>query len=301
MLGNRLAESTLVRTPVPAHGSMRHVRWWAALCLLLLTAGGPWAAGGPIDVHADPVFIRVDGLAGPMNMTPYGVARRTVVKAFLDDHPNYTIETFSMPRVQGQAGDSGPLMAIAAGIPPHAIYVNFRQSSTYISQGFLDPIEVLLARLESNNGRVREVDRDGRWLADPTPDEIARALGQIRRRTPAQDCHKGGQHGKSQEDCPYHRIGPFQPTGTEQDSNGRPHQRENDGDAQHAEIEFTRRSHGPLPWRIGQHAEVMLLPALLSHKRFLANRMPAVMGALSFADGISSCEPESVSLCSSPL
>ena len=37
--------------------------------------------------------------------------------------------------------DSAPLMAIAGGTSPDVIYVNFRQSETYISQGFLYPMD----------------------------------------------------------------------------------------------------------------------------------------------------------------
>lgn len=38
-------------------------------------------------------------------------------------------------------GDSGPLMAIAGGVSPDIIYVNFRQSDTYIREGFLYPLD----------------------------------------------------------------------------------------------------------------------------------------------------------------
>jgi multiple sugar transport system permease protein len=37
--------------------------------------------------------------------------------------------------------DSKPLMAIAGGIAPDILYVNFRQSDTYIQQGFLYPLD----------------------------------------------------------------------------------------------------------------------------------------------------------------
>ena len=88
-----------------------------------------------------------------------------------------------MPSVTSASSmDTGPLMAIAAGIPPHCIYVNFRQSSTYIAQGFLEPLEILLARLQSENSRVREVDEKDRWIEDPTPEEVATALAAIRKR-----------------------------------------------------------------------------------------------------------------------
>lgn len=43
----------------------------------------------------------------------------------------------------GAAQDSRPLMAIAGGVLPDVIFVNFRQSDTYIQQGFLYPLDLL--------------------------------------------------------------------------------------------------------------------------------------------------------------
>jgi hypothetical protein len=68
---------------------------------------------------------------------------------------------------------------------PHVIRVNFRQSSTYLQQGFLDPLEPLLARVLSTDPRERQLDADGKkWLADPSPSEIHAALELIRERVP---------------------------------------------------------------------------------------------------------------------
>jgi multiple sugar transport system permease protein len=75
-------------------------------------------------------------------------------------------------------------MAIAAGFPPHAISVNFRQSSTYIAHDFLAPIEILLARLNSQDPLTREVDSNGQWRAQPSDSEIASALAAIKARVP---------------------------------------------------------------------------------------------------------------------
>jgi ABC-type sugar transport system permease subunit/ABC-type glycerol-3-phosphate transport system substrate-binding protein len=43
--------------------------------------------------------------------------------------------------VEGMTMDSGPLMAIAGGVSPDILYVNFRQSDTYIQEGFLYPLD----------------------------------------------------------------------------------------------------------------------------------------------------------------
>ncbi len=146
--------------------------------LLLATLGaGPGHAEGP-------VTIRAQGIPDLTSTAVNALAQRAVMRAFLEREPDIIVERFAMPQIEGAAMDSGPLMAIAAGIPPHAIYVNFRQSSTYVAQGFLEPLEVLLARTLSENELVRETDDNDEWLADPTAAEIDNALQLIRERTP---------------------------------------------------------------------------------------------------------------------
>ncbi|MDT8389880.1 MAG: extracellular solute-binding protein [Lentisphaeria bacterium] len=51
------------------------------------------------------------------------------------------LHRFSGITIEGMGMDSGPLMAIAAGVSPDIIYVNFRQSDTYIQEGFLYPLD----------------------------------------------------------------------------------------------------------------------------------------------------------------
>ena len=156
------------------------------LVFILLAAAPAPAQTRQLDPERDPVFIRAQALPNVTGMDPYSIAQRAVVRAFLREHPNYTIEAFSMPSVQagGASMDSGPLMAIAAGVPPHCIYVNFRQSSTYISQGFLEPLEVHIARPQSPDPARRRVDARDRWVQDPGPEEIEAAIERIRERVP---------------------------------------------------------------------------------------------------------------------
>ncbi len=101
---------------------------------------------------------------------------REIVREFGKEYPQYKLEPFNFPALEGMAMDQGPLMSIATGVPPHGIYVNFRQSSTYINHGFLIPLEILLARHLSANPLTREYDEHGNWLADPSEKEIAAAL-----------------------------------------------------------------------------------------------------------------------------
>ena len=99
-------------------------RFIPLLLLLSLLVRPATAEIRQLDVRHDPVFIRVQGLPRPTSMKPSSIARRAVVREFLKAHPNFDIEAFSMPDMGvASAMDSGPLMAIAAGVPPHCIYV----------------------------------------------------------------------------------------------------------------------------------------------------------------------------------
>jgi len=57
------------------------------------------------------------------------------------DNVEIELHRFSGISIEGQGMDSRPLMAIAGGVSPDIIYVNFRQSDTYIQQGFLYPLD----------------------------------------------------------------------------------------------------------------------------------------------------------------
>ena len=57
------------------------------------------------------------------------------------DRVEIKLHRFSGITIEGMSMDSGPLMAIAGGVSPDIIYVNFRQSDTYIQEGFLYPLD----------------------------------------------------------------------------------------------------------------------------------------------------------------
>lgn len=51
------------------------------------------------------------------------------------------VHPFTGITIQNLSMDARPLMAIAGGVSPDVLYVNFRQSDTYIQQGFLYPLD----------------------------------------------------------------------------------------------------------------------------------------------------------------
>ncbi len=58
------------------------------------------------------------------------------------DHVEIQLHRFSGLTIQNLSMDARPLMAIAGGVSPDVVYVNFRQSDTYIQQGFLHPLDL---------------------------------------------------------------------------------------------------------------------------------------------------------------
>lgn len=68
-------------------------------------------------------------------------ARWAIVQRFMELHPNIRLEGFKGLEVPGMGMESGPLLAMAGGVAPDVLYVNFRMSDSYIKQKFLYPLD----------------------------------------------------------------------------------------------------------------------------------------------------------------
>jgi ABC-type sugar transport system permease subunit/ABC-type glycerol-3-phosphate transport system substrate-binding protein len=73
-------------------------------------------------------------------------ANLAIMKRFLELRPDITLEGFRGVTAPGLSMDSQPLLAMAGGVAPDVMYVNFRQSDSYISQGFLAPLDEYVKR-----------------------------------------------------------------------------------------------------------------------------------------------------------
>ena len=155
-----------------------YLRWGLISFVLLINSGTGIAQTG----DDSKINIRMMVLPRPTQTDINSQVQRQVVHEFNEINPEYNLTPFSFPNLEGMGMDQGPLMSIATGVPPHGMYVNFRQSSSYINHGFLVPLDILLARVLSENPRVREADANGKWLADPTEEEIADATKQLQAR-----------------------------------------------------------------------------------------------------------------------
>jgi len=82
-------------------------------------------------------------------------ATQRVIHRFQQLHPNIRLTTGEGLRIQGAASDAGPLMAIAADIAPDVFYVNFRNSDSYIQQGFLHPLDDFIKEMPADELALR--------------------------------------------------------------------------------------------------------------------------------------------------
>ncbi|MHC4716920.1 MAG: extracellular solute-binding protein, partial [Planctomycetota bacterium] len=104
---------------------------------------------GPSRVQAEPpaeprnvVHLTVWQLPRPEDTSIAGKLDRAVLRAFRRKYPHIRVSSptgITIP--EASAMDTRPLMAIAGGVSPDVIYVNFRQSDTYIQEGFLYPLD----------------------------------------------------------------------------------------------------------------------------------------------------------------
>jgi multiple sugar transport system permease protein len=112
------------------------------VCFTVVLTLALWAVFVP-GVQAKKITLRVQYLPPrDLAVTPDQKAILAIADAFRERHPDVELLPFEGLVVQGVgAMDSGPLMAMAGGVAPEVLYVNFRQSETYISQSFLYPLD----------------------------------------------------------------------------------------------------------------------------------------------------------------
>ena len=120
-----------------------------ALVLVLACLAIPCrrACADPAPRARGKLVLKVWSVPDPTATTAFNLAELAVVDAFQKKYPHIELRGFSGIAIQGQKKDSVPLMAIAGGMSPDVLYVNFRQSETYISHGFLYPLDEFMREL----------------------------------------------------------------------------------------------------------------------------------------------------------
>jgi ABC-type glycerol-3-phosphate transport system substrate-binding protein len=144
----------------------------ASVCLLLAASAAVAGTGA--------VSLSVWYLPRPEDTSIQARSMREIVRAFEARHPNirlYSPTGLVIPEMS--AMDTQPLMAIAGGVSPDVIYVNFRQSDTYIREGFLYPLDRWMTGLPDSEQTER------------LPPQVRRV---VRRTGPAVGAHPAGEH-----------------------------------------------------------------------------------------------------------
>lgn len=178
-------------------------RWFFLLGCVFALSLLAQAGTMPTEVNGGkPVTLVVFGLPSLTNATAVGAkADMAVAAEFMKRYPNVTLKPFSFLKVPGAGMEGGSsidtdtntLMAMAAGIAPEVFTTNFRQSDTFIRQGFLLPLDKQIAEWQSTEeGRkefanvfpypvLKEVanrvgpDKQKHWYAVP-PDTLSMVM-----------------------------------------------------------------------------------------------------------------------------
>jgi ABC-type glycerol-3-phosphate transport system substrate-binding protein len=125
-----------------------HKITWLFLAIGILT--------GTASIAVEPVILKVWQLPDARKTDPYAQADLAVLDAFREQFPHIELRDFSGIKIEGSESlDTGPLMAIAGGVSPDVIYVNFRQSDTYIQNNFLYPLDTFMADLSQEDLDLR--------------------------------------------------------------------------------------------------------------------------------------------------
>ncbi len=106
------------------------------------------------DKNSDIVTIRVFGL--PELNSPHIKSKlaKAIIDEFYRHYPNIRVKPATGLVIEGKGLDMVSLMQIAANIAPDVLYVNFRRSDTYISQGFLYPLDEYVKKLSTEELKV---------------------------------------------------------------------------------------------------------------------------------------------------
>ncbi|MEO7718432.1 MAG: extracellular solute-binding protein [Capsulimonas sp.] len=129
------------------------------LCVLLCAIR---FAPAQTDTSASQIVLRVGGaggfkLPGKNDIAPRYRADRAIVETFERENPGIRLESAQGIQIAGPAAESGLMLQFAGGTAPDVVYVNFRQSATYIQQGFLEPLDSYLQNDPDVYGRLSPV------------------------------------------------------------------------------------------------------------------------------------------------
>jgi ABC-type sugar transport system permease subunit/ABC-type glycerol-3-phosphate transport system substrate-binding protein len=133
-----------------------HIRLFVKLLAVLSVLGV--CCFIPLEAAKQRIILKIFELPDVRKTDAYTKANLAVINTFRKKHPEIELRAYSGIMIENMDLDAGPLMAIAGGVAPDIMYVNFRQSDTYIQNNFLYPMDEFLARQnpEEINLRVEQ-------------------------------------------------------------------------------------------------------------------------------------------------
>jgi multiple sugar transport system permease protein len=132
---------------------------------------------------------------------PVGEANIRIVREFQRLHPDIELIPATGLVMPNRSMDTVPLMQIAGDISPAVIYVNFRQSSTYISQKFLSALDKYLEKASGTDVKDGHLMSLPQYLAELRKGK--RYTGEFEDRIPPQ-CWE-----VIRRECPYGMSCPY--------------------------------------------------------------------------------------------
>lgn len=175
----------------------------AVLCLFVLLSAAQASASEPGAGHPQATIdLRAWRSPAYYGTGPVAEAERQIIDAFREQYPGInpvSTEGLTIPG-RSRTRDMVPFMQIAGGIAPDVLYVNFRQSQTYIGMGLLYPLDnyvEAMAGVEidddaaarmSNDEYVVLLKRGPGWpdIADRVPQQCWQVIRRVGR--------EGGRH-----------------------------------------------------------------------------------------------------------
>ena len=173
------------------------------------------AFSSPEPIHQEEIKLRAYGVPSSAGNSMASLIGLEVMDAFRTKFPHIDPISSEGLMIPGRTMDVLPLMQIAGDIAPDTIYVNFRQSDTYIRSKFLYPLDKYIERLAGTDipgghllsleeylGRLREGALYDEELKDRVPEQCWKV---IRRRCPYKsECHHLDKWGETAAETHYH-------------------------------------------------------------------------------------------------
>src|SRR5690606_9274345 len=131
--------------------------------------------------HRPTIQLRASGVPAGFTIGPAGDGDRRVIDTFRKKYPYIEpIATTGLNLPGSKSMDMVPFMQIAGDIAPDVMYVNFRQSETYISMKLLYPLDKYVEEMAgvrirdssslANDAYVAELKKGSGWSLMPGPE-----------------------------------------------------------------------------------------------------------------------------------